>query len=300
MTFIRRGRFDAVQTFLYRANVLGVVAARLVGVPRVVASVRGTASWNPSSRGGHYALVERLALARADAVVCNAEAVAAFVRDRGTAAHRIRVVPNGLVLNVPLVSPEAVKAVRGRCGAGKQTVLVGVVARADPQKDLPTFLSAAAAASAEAPHLRFAVVGGGPLETEVRAAAEFLGISDCVTFFGPIKDVRAHLEAIDVAVLPSCEGEGMSNFLIEAMAASKPVIATMIGGAAELVVDGETGRLVPPGDAVRMADAIRVLADDAELRTRYGAAGCARVRRLCDPERMLAAFRELYGPADPI
>jgi len=295
--FIRRGRFDVVQTLLYRANVLGVVAARLAGVRRVVASVRGTASWNPSSRTRFHARLERIALRRADAVVCNSAAVADYVRGRGTDPAKLRVIMNGV--EPAAVSAADVAAIRSRWAAG-DAVLVGLVARLDPQKDVAGFLRAAAVVARERPETRFLVVGGGALGTELKAAAGTLGIADRVGWAGAVPDARAYTAALDVAVLPSREGEGLSNFVLEAMAAGKPVVATDVGGSAELVAGGQTGFVVPPGEPGALAAAIGRLAADAGLRRRMGEAGAARVRSLCDPDAMAGAFRALWvGTGDP-
>jgi glycosyltransferase involved in cell wall biosynthesis len=120
------------------------------------------------------------------------------------------------------------------------------------------------------------LVGRGPEEAELRALATALGIAAHVQFTGERADVAPSLQQMDLYVQASV-AEGMPNSVLEAMAAGLPVVATSVGGTPEVVVDGETGLLVPPRDPVALADAMQKLLEDRTMTDAFGRAGRARV-----------------------
>jgi glycosyltransferase involved in cell wall biosynthesis len=124
-----------------------------------------------------------------------------------------------------------------------------------------------------------------------------LGLSSAVMFLGVVKDVRQLLGRADIFVLPTVRREGLSLAVLEAMQHALPVIASRVGGVPEVVDDGVSGMLVPPGSPERLAQAIRTLADDESLRRRMGASGRNRVERLFGIERMVAQIESLYETA---
>jgi len=148
------------------------------------------------------------------------------------------------------------------------------VGRLAPVKGLRVLFKALAEVVPDLPHLHMVVVGDGPDRALLEAAAKPLG--DAVTFTGYLSqaEVAQVMQGTDVLVLPSF-AEGVPVVLMEALASARPVIATQVAGVSELVEDGTTGFLVPPGDATALADRIRRLASDPELRARLGAAGPA-------------------------
>jgi glycosyltransferase involved in cell wall biosynthesis len=133
-------------------------------------------------------------------------------------------------------------------------------------------LRAFAAAKRELPALELEVAGRGPLEPALKALARELGVLDSVRFLGHVSPIQAAIERAAVVVVPSM-GEGFGMVALEAMERSRPVIAASIGGLGELVRDGETGLLVPPGDAEPLRDAIVRVAGDLELARAMGEAG---------------------------
>ncbi|MDP9258900.1 MAG: glycosyltransferase, partial [Actinomycetota bacterium] len=167
--------------------------------------------------------------------------------------------------------------------------LVLVVARLDPQKGHRHLLAAAA----EVPDAIFALAGDGPERLALEELADRLGIRDRVRFLGERSDVADLLAACDVFVLPSLY-EGLPISVLEAMAADRPVLATAIGGTNEVVIDGESGLLVPPAKPEAMAAALRRLLDDPALRSRLAAAGLARVTTEFSASQMVRRVTELY------
>jgi sugar transferase (PEP-CTERM/EpsH1 system associated) len=175
-------------------------------------------------------------------------------------------------------------------------VVFGTVGRLDRIKNQVSLLEAlhvVAQDPGRREHLRLIVAGDGPLRDELAATARRLAIDDLVWFAGARRDVPGLLRALDVFVLPS-RNEGISNTILEAMASGLPVIATRVGGNPELVVDGSTGTLYDPADAVALAATLRRYADDEGLRRNHGASGRRRVEQDFGLDGMVGRYEELY------
>ncbi len=176
--------------------------------------------------------------------------------------------------------PTAVGArerVRRDLGVAEDAVVAITVANLRREKDYPNVLEAARQALAEDERLVVLAVGQGPLEDEVRAIHRRLGLGERVKLLGYRTDVSELLAASDLFVLGSAF-EGLPVSIMEAMSEGLPVVATAVGGVPEAVVDGETGRLVPPRDAAALAEAIVELARDPSARARMGASGKERAQ----------------------
>ena len=137
------------------------------------------------------------------------------------------------------------------------------------------------------------LLGGGPLLEAAKRLAEDLGVAHAVFFHGPRSDLARWLQRCDVVVLPSL-WEGFGVILAEAMASGRPAISFAIGGAPEVVVHGETGLLVPPGNVPALASAMERLSVDSALRSKMGRAGRERAQRLYSMERVLSMYERLY------
>ena len=167
---------------------------------------------------------------------------------------KIRVVPLGLDL-ARFNGPQARGGLRAACAAGEGDVLIGVVGRLVPIKDIDCFLEAAARVGTSAPHARFAIVGDGERRAALEQKAAALGLGPRTTFVGWRKDLESVYADLDV-VVNSSRNEGTPVALIEAMAAGRPVVATAVGGTADLLGDGERGLLVPAASPSALAEAI--------------------------------------------
>ncbi len=175
--------------------------------------------------------------------------------------------------------------------------VVGTVGRMDAIKDQTMLARAFVLAVASAPdlksRLRLVIVGDGRLRVEVQAILEAAGISDLAWLPGERSDVPEILRAMNCFVLPSLS-EGISNAILEAMASGLPVIATRVGGNADLVADGETGVIVPAADPLALAQCIVQLASSPELARSMGEAGRQRVKRHFSMEAMVAGYQSIY------
>jgi glycosyltransferase involved in cell wall biosynthesis len=296
---LRKSRIQVVHTYGFWSNVFGIPPARLAGVPLVVAAVRDTCDeLTPAQRG-----VQRLACRLADAIVVNAEAIKHRLTRDGYDAERIVVIPNGVDLSRFRRAPDPGR-LRRELGLPADAPLVAVFARLTPVKGIEYFLEAAASVAARFPAARFLVVGDGRViedgvrvpgsyERDMKAQAARLGLGDRALFTGLRSDVPELLKEVAVSVLPSLH-EGLSNSVLESMAAGVPVVATNIGGIPEAVADGVTGLLVPPRDAGALSQAIGALLADPERAARLGQAGRQRVVERFSNEQMVRRTERFY------
>jgi glycosyltransferase involved in cell wall biosynthesis len=207
-----------------------------------------------------------------DRVIAVSESARAFlIRSKGYPAEKISVVPNGRDLSV--FRPGGARSrVRKELGLGDAVPLVGVVGRLEPQKGHAVLLEAWPSVLRDLPDARLLVVGDGRLRERLDQRARDLRVADSVIFTGFRADVPRLLDAVDVVTLPSLS-EGMPLAAIEASAMARPVVATAVDGTPEVIRDGRTGRLVPPGDPAALARALLALLRDPEAARRMGRAG---------------------------
>ena len=263
---------------------LGLVGAALAGVPAVVATAQ---LFVDLPRDAWTTVQHRLVSTCVDRYLAVSRQVAAQLRDRfGVRPGRITMVPNAVALE--RFSPARTSASSPRPDpAGRPTVLT--VARLDPQKGLHHLISAAALV----PEARFMIVGDGPERAGLESRIAQLNLGDRVQLLGFRSDIPELLAACDLFVLPSLF-EGLPLSILEAMAASRPVVATAIGGNDEAVADGVTGVLVPPSDPQALADAIRHLLRDPERRRRFGEAGRQRAEMEFSTTAMVDRVAAVY------
>ena len=281
--FLRRERIDVVQTYFADSGYFGVPAAWLAGAPHRLRTRNNLGHWLTPL---HRRLGRLLNAVTTGTVVNCAAARAALVADEGPSPDTIAILENGVdharFLAVPPLPPEA-PAVRR----------VGAVANLRPVKGLDIFLEAAAWLAREHPDLTFSVAGDGDMRGPLEASARERGLADRFHLPGAVADVPGFLGGLDVAVLPS-RSEGMSNALLEYMAAGRPIVATAVGAAPELIEDGVHGLLVPPGDAGRLAAAINRLLWQPRLARRLAEAARRRARDRYGREAMVERFTDFY------
>jgi glycosyltransferase involved in cell wall biosynthesis len=287
---IRRVDPDLVHTHLVHADLYGLPAARLAGVP-AVSSAHGTPAFYrraPLRRAGKA--VGRIPKWR----IAISEHVRSFLVDLGLGQpDRIRVIHYGLDAGPWQRGQAARSGVRDSLGLEPSDVAVGIAARLIDGKGHRTLIKAVRRARAARPGVKLLVAGTGPLLEELRAEA---GPDDAVRLLGFVDDVPSFMAACDVCAATSdaalSEGFGLSA--LEAMAAGRPVVATRVGSLPE-VVTPDTGLLVRPDDVDELAVALGRLADDPALRAELGRAGALRAMRVFGLERMVQRTVELYG-----
>jgi glycosyltransferase involved in cell wall biosynthesis len=286
---LRRERVDVAHSYLFHPNVLAPIAGRLAGVRAAVVSKRSLDRYPSPIR--RYAC--RVGNALADRITVNAEAIGRFVRsEEGCRAEKMVLIPNGVSDDTLNASFDG-RRKRAELGLAPDGHVVGAVSRLAWKKGIRYLLEAAPQVLESVPDASFVIAGDGPLREELEAQAGALGIRDRVVFLGSRRDGLELLSAFDVFVLPSVI-EGMSNALLEAMAMGLPVVATGVGGNMEVVADGRTGFLVPPGDPDPMAAAIVKLLHAPEMGREMGAAGRRLVRENYRVDVMVRRIEGLY------
>jgi sugar transferase (PEP-CTERM/EpsH1 system associated) len=283
----RRERPDIVHTHAWGTLVEGLVAARLARVPFVIHGEHGTLQLR-----AHQRWVQRRAWASADQVLSVSSRLAERIaRETGFPLSRIRTIRNGVDLSrFAHISREDARARLGIGGGGPLAVAVG---RLVPVKDHMMLLEAMALLRRDDVDVTLAVAGDGPLQSALVERASTLGIGNCIRFLGHRDDVDVVLAAGDIFVLSSAS-EGLSNTILEAMAAGLPVIATRVGGADEMVEDGVTGLLVPPHSPQELASAMATVLRDAPHRRLMGSAGRARVEAEFSLFTMVRRYEQMY------
>jgi glycosyltransferase involved in cell wall biosynthesis len=255
---LRTSKIDVVHTHDFYTNVFGMAAAALAGVPVRIASRRELGGIRTAAQRW----VERRAYGLAHAVAANSKAVAVQLEEEGVRGDKVRVVYNGLDLRRVTSVPEGKRseiAKQLRLPTDGNVRFVTIVANfRHAVKDHPTFLRAARRVNDRLPNSCFVLAGEGELIEPMRRLAEELGIADRTYFLGRCDRVGELLAISDVCVLSS-KFEGFSNSILEYMAARKPVVATKVGGAEEVIVEGETGYLVRSGDDCAMAERVMYL-----------------------------------------
>jgi glycosyltransferase involved in cell wall biosynthesis len=298
-------RPDVVHTHSAKGGMLGRAAAWSLGVPAVVHTIHG-APFHPYQSAAVRAFnrrCERWAAGRCHRLISVADAMTDLMVAGGVAPReRFTTVYSGMDVEPLLAAAGNREAMRQRLGIASGEVVIGKIARLFHLKGHDDLLTAAARIVDRRPDVRFLLVGDGILrQTLARRAAE-LGIGDRLIFAGlvPPEEIPAYLSAMDLLVHTSFR-EGLARALPQALIAGRPVISYDVDGAREVVAEGETGFLVPPGDTGALADRMLALSGDAALRQRLGAEGQRRTTEPFRHQTMTRRLRDLYSeiPAEP-
>jgi len=284
---MQRERFDIVHAHSTKAGLLGRLVAKLAGVRTVIFTAHGWAFTEGRRlwKRQFLALVERLAARFSEKIICVSEHDRQLALQFNVARpEQLTVIYNGF----PPFEQANGAAVRQELGLGASPVLT-FVGRLAPPKDPLTLLEALRIL----PDCQLICVGDGPLRSETERFAAQHNLRDRVFFMGTRMDVPEILAASDIFVLAS-RWEGLPLSIIEAMLSGLSVVATSVGGVRELVEEGVTGLLVPPGDACSLAEALRKLLEDKSLRRQMGEAGRRRALERFTLERMIEEHRALY------
>lgn len=278
---------DVVNSWLFTAN----ASTRLVtggrNRPRVVVSERCVDSW----KSGWQLWLDRRQVGRTDHLVGNSAAVVDFYRNLGYPAERTSVVHNGIVIPEP--SGTERDAIRAELGLPPEARLVGYVGRLARQKRVRDLVWAMQLLQQITGDVHLVVAGDGPERERLEELARHYGCDRLVHFVGHREETVRLFAALDVFWLAS-DFEGLSNSAMEAMAAGVPVVASDIGPNRELVVDGETGHLVPVGDATEFAKRTRDLLEDPSRARAMGAAGRARMQAGFSVGKMVDSYADLF------
>lgn len=289
-------RPDAVQTWMYHADLIGGLAARLAGVRAIAWGIRNSGEHLERSSRSARMVLRACALLSGripKAIVCAAQKSAERHADKGYDRARMVVIANGYDLSRYAPNAEARSRVRAQWGVPQDVPAIGCVARWDPLKDHANLLRAIAALVRDGRDagLRCVLIGRG-MDTdnaELGALVDKLGLRDRLVLAGPSDDVPAAMNGLDLHVLSSC-AEGFPNVVAEAMACGIYCVVTDVGDAAYIV--GDAGVVVPPEQPEALARGIETALREvaARGRERAGEAGRARVLENFDIARMVQSY----------
>lgn len=301
VALFRRERFDLLHVHTPLAGLIGRIAGRIAGIPRIAYTAHGFyfhERMSPAAWRAHVAL-ERLGRRFTDVLMTQSAEDAETARAEGIApGGAVTVIGNGV--DPALFRPGTVAeraAARAAMGVAEGDVVAVMIGRMVAEKGYPELL----AALSRTPGLTLACIGTrlesdheGAVDAALAAAQRQPGTASRLRLLGYRTDVAALLRGADLFVLPS-HREGMPRAIIEAMMTGLPVVATEIRGAREQVIDGETGLLVPVKDEAALASALGRLVADPALRGRMGAASLARARAEYDEAKVIARQIVLLG-----
>src|ERR1051326_4253207 len=282
--YIAEDAVDVIHTHGYKADLYGYFAARSAEKP-IVATCH---NWLGGTTAlGIYNRLDRAILKRFNAVGAVSESVQEQLLNSRIPAERIKIIPNGIDVEA-FARAEAIPELRD--SAEK---VIGVVARLDLQKGFEYLLAAVRDLAASFRGLKIVIVGEGPDRGAVEQMIERYGLQQSVVLAGQRSDMPGVYASIDMFILPSLN-EGLPMTALEAMAASKTVIATRVGAIPKIIENGRSGLLVNPGDVAGLHDAIARLLSDEDLCGRIAKQGHECVARDYTAGAMARQYRTMY------
>jgi L-malate glycosyltransferase len=291
---VRNRRFDVVHAYGWYPNVFAIPASRLALRPAIIASIRDVGAYMTASK--IQAL--KFACCLADCVVANSNAGRSWLTGLGVNEQKIEVIRNGIVVRPRDHHSKNDRAsVRKEFGIPAGTPVCACVGRVVSGKGMDFYLRAARIVLERGRDVRFLMIGARSVDrnyqSEMETLAQELNLDHRMIFTGQRQDVPEILSEVDIVVHPSLT-EGLSNVILEAMAAALPVVATRVGGNPELVEDGSTGLLVRAESAQEIADAVCQLLDQPEMARAFGERARRRVEGEFAIDCMLAKTEALY------
>jgi glycosyltransferase involved in cell wall biosynthesis len=292
---LRSEGVEIVHTHSSKAGLIGRAAALSAGTPHVVHTVHGWAVRSQIRRPtwSAFTAAERMLARRTDALVVVSETDRRLGLGFGIGEpDQYHLIRSGIRVAEFADASRDRPSARRQLGLAPDARVVGTVTRLAPPKDTETLLAGFAAIRRHDPEVRFVVVGDGPGAAAARDQASRLGLDGSIIWTGVRRDVERLLPAFDVAVLASLD-EGLPRSIVEAMAAGVPVVASDVGAVHEVVIDGRTGRLVPPRDPEALASGVLALLADPESAALVAGAARASVVQF-DEAAMIEATEALY------
>jgi len=285
---LQQERVNLIHAHEFDANVQGAFVAALSGIP-LVATVHGkNYFWEKLRRRLAYRWVSRKAT-----MVAVSEDLKQFIVEKvGISSSLVKVLYNGVDV-LPQCDRAVVAECRKELGLPENHQIVGVVGNLYPVKGHQYLIAAIPAVLRKCPNTSFVFAGRGQLESELKAQVCRFGVEERVYFLGLRQDIPRILAMLDLFVLPSLS-EGLSMAILEAMIAGKPVIATRVGGNPELVIDEETGFLVPPRDSQTLADRLITSLTNKQQSATFAERGKRRAEGQFSLQTMVSSYQSLY------
>jgi len=263
---MKKKDIHVARTHGYRANLYGRIAAWMAGVPVIIASVHN--NYRKDKRLERR-IANRILARGTDRIVAVSESIASdIVKYDNVNPSKILVIPNG-VDAIRFAPQKKSEKICNELSIEGKDMIIGFVGRLVPAKGIEYLIEAASYLKKQYQNLKLIIVGDGYLADSLRQKALELGMNNIVIFTGERRDIPDILSCISIFVMPSL-AEGLPNSLLEAMAMGKPVVATEVGGTAEIVKHDVNGLLVPPGNSKSLAEAITLLLENTSLSANIG------------------------------
>ena len=286
---LKRHDPDILHTWLFAANAYGRLCAHAIPRAKIVVSERCIDSW----KSGWQLWLDRRLISRTDRLVGNSPGVVEFYRELGVPPEKLVCIPNGIECDASLPMPTNRERLLAELNLTPDAFVAGFVGRLAKQKRVEDLIWAVETLRQIRPRLHLIVIGDGPERERLEQFTRDVHCTGHVHFLGHRDDAAQLLPAFDVFCLAS-SFEGMSNSVMEAMAAGLPVLASDIPPNRELVVPGETGFLFKLADSVGIMQFLRRLIDEPGLAERLGLAGRERIQREFSIERMVDGYANVY------
>jgi L-malate glycosyltransferase len=284
--FLREKKIDIANTYFREGNIIGILASKLAGVKYMVSSRRGVPYWKNAFELFFHRRINSLV----DAFVANSLAMGVWLEwIENVPPGKIRVIHNGL--DIEKFHPSGFENVQNGPGDGVNKT-VGIVANLRKVKGIEVFIKAAKVLSEALPDLNYVIVGEGPERGKLERLSVELGIADKVNFLGRCRSIPELLREIDIGVLSSYY-ESFSNSILEYMAMGLPVVCTDVGGAREVISQGENGFLVPPGDHLGLAMSIKKIVD-GNLFSQFGSVSRSKIEKGFTKSVAVSKMESLY------
>lgn len=280
---MKKMKVKIVQTYGFYSTVPGVIAAKIAGIPVIICCRGHMNDCLPPSK----VAAEKFLWRFCDKIVPNAEAIKKDLIASGVPAKKLVVIHNGINFN-------DFEPVLNKQGSHKQD-LVGMIANFRKEKDHKTFFEAAKIVLKTNRSVKFILIGSGNLMEELKRYAVALGIREDVIFLGNKygQELTEALRSLSISVLTS-ESEGISNSILESMAAGIPVISTSVGGMSEAIEDGVSGYLIPPKRPDILAGKITYLLENKDIAAKMGKNGSDKIRKEFNNKLLVFRFEDLY------
>jgi glycosyltransferase involved in cell wall biosynthesis len=294
LKFIRDNNIELVHSHGYKPNIF-FSSVRRCGF-KVITTAHGWSGSTSGLRGRIYQNLDALALRRMDRIVAVSDGVLHDLVAHGIKINKIDVIPNGIVIKS--MGSIDIAAVRRQYELDEDDFILGCVGRLEEVKGHRYIIEAMPDILRTIPHCKLLIAGGGPLEHQLLALIEQLGLSTSVKLIGYHENIEDFISMLDLFVMPSII-EGLPMALLEAMSSCKPVLASAVGGIPTALKSLDSCLLVPPADSHAIAVRIKQLAKDATRLTDLGKQARHVVEEKFSSERMVKQYASIYSALIP-
>jgi len=290
----RQEKFDIVHSHMFRSSFICTPVAKLAGIPIIIETDHGREAWRKGIIKGSY-FIDRFIAGLTTKIISVSEACEKYLLgEKRIPKEKVIVIQNGRDLSIynPVI-PVNLVSLRQELGVEDGCTVFGVVGRLEDQKGHIYLLEAIPKVMKTSKNFKILIIGDGSLREKLESRAKELGIKDQLIFTGFRSDIPKLLRVVDVFILPSLF-EGLPLVAIEASAMGKPVIATAVDGTPEVIIDGKTGILVPPGDPESLSKAMLYLLYNPSQCALLGQNGRDYVNQYFSIERQIQETEEVY------